>query len=286
MISHTNRRTPALIIWGIAMMAIILLAGSLSPLDLYSTKRLQPEFISRPADDSNAEPKVNYLLIIFMVLSAMIILLAILSIIYLMFSPKTRQEVLFQVFCLLLYCLLFSLIIRNQLYISEHPIVTLPYLALQEGGTQWITFNPNPSIYLVWAVNLGLALLVVLILSRIAKSILRRRRNGALHQVAKEAHVTLKELHAGADLGSTVLDCYKKMINAVSRERDITRPQDMTPREFVSFLVKGGLPEPPIKQLTLLFERVHYGAKIADAESDRKAVESLEAIVAFCRRTS
>lgn len=128
--------------------------------------------------------------------------------------------------------------------------------------------------------------MVVIISSRVAKSILSRRRRGALHQVAKEAQTALNELHAGVDLGSTVLDCYQKMVIALSRDRDITRPQDMTPREFASYLVKAGLPEPPLQQLTLLFERVRYGAKITDAASNRKAVESLEAIVGFCRRSA
>jgi hypothetical protein len=283
--SHTNRRKLALIIWGIAMVAIILLAGNLSPLDLNSTKRLQPEFAPSTADDSVKGTWYNYTLIAFTVLSAIIILLALLSVIYLLFSPETRQEVLAQVFCLLLFCLLFSLVIRNQLYIPENWIATLPSLALPGGEVQRVTFNPNPSIYLVWAVNIGLALLVVWIFFRVAKSILSRRRRGALHQVAKEAQTALNELHAGIDLGSTVLDCYQKMVIALSRDRDITRPQDMTPREFVSYLVRSGLPESPIQQLTLLFEHVRYGAKIADTESDRKAVESLEAIVAFCRKS-
>ena len=75
------------------------------------------------------------------------------------------------------------------------------------------------------------------------------------------------------------------MVTVLSRDRDIKRPKEMTPREFASYLVKSGLPEPPIQQLTHLFERVRYGAKITDTESDRKAVESLEAIIAFCRKS-
>jgi len=281
--SHLNQKTRALVAWGVAMVAIILLANSISSLDFNSGKRFRPVLISDTTSDANADTKINYLLIAIKVLSALLILLAISSILYLLFTRKTRLKVIFHGFCLVLYCLLFSLLIRIQLDMLAESTATFPYLVFQEGEVQRITFNPNPSAYLVWAVNLGLALLGVLIFSRLVSNFLRRRRNGALLQLAKEAQTTLQELRSGADLGSTVLDCYQNMINAVSRERGLSRPQDMTPHEFVSFLVQAGLPEPPIKQLTLLFERVRYGAKIADAESDQMAVESLEAIVAFCR---
>jgi len=80
----------------------------------------------------------------------------------------------------------------------------------------------------------------------------------------------------------TVLRCYFQMSRVVSRERSLTRGKAMTPREFEECLAEAGLPGPPVRRLTRLFERVRYGAhQVAQAE-EMEALDCLAEVIDAC----
>jgi hypothetical protein len=57
----------------------------------------------------------------------------------------------------------------------------------------------------------------------------------------------------------------------------------MTAREFERLLEARGVPRPPVHQLTQLFEAARYGRRPPGADDERRARESLTAIVQYSR---
>jgi hypothetical protein len=96
--------------------------------------------------------------------------------------------------------------------------------------------------------------------------------------------VAIADLQSGSDLKDTVLRCYVRMSQVLSEQRGITRPLDMTPREFEQQLAAVGLRDEHIGQLTRLFERVRYGARPAGEREEREALACLTAIAHMYRR--
>ena len=107
-----------------------------------------------------------------------------------------------------------------------------------------------------------------------------------LERLAVEAQQALADLQSGGDLKNTVLRCYREMSRILSEERGITRPRDMTPREFEQRLAAVGLRDEHLRRLTRLFERVRYGARQAGEHEEREAVACLGAIARTYGRTS
>jgi len=109
------------------------------------------------------------------------------------------------------------------------------------------------------------------------------RPTSPLQELGDQAQGAIEALEAGADLKDTILRCYLEMAHTVSRARGIERGAAMTPREFEHQLAKAGLPRPPVRRLTRLFEQVRYGATPAGPAEEQDAVACLASIAQACQ---
>lgn len=124
---------------------------------------------------------------------------------------------------------------------------------------------------------LGAATLAALLLKRPAS---RTQARDALAQSAEDA---LRDLAAGRDFASVIVECYQRMNAIIRAERDLQRSREMTAREFQEALTQHGLPPGPVHGLTLLFERARYGAEqMSEADVDASR-ECLRQVVQHCR---
>ena len=98
-------------------------------------------------------------------------------------------------------------------------------------------------------------------------------------KLARSAQTALRRIDAGQNLRDVVLRCYHEMTQVVAEKRNLTRPEHMTPHEFVYSLEGVGLPAEQVHRLTDLFETVRYGHKTPGAPERAEAVACLNAIV-------
>ena len=140
-----------------------------------------------------------------------------------------------------------------------------------------------------WAddfVHVGATTLAVLgALAAIAWIFWSRRQAATtpLEELAREAERAIGALEAGANINDTIMRCYFQMSHILQQQRDIVRPEAMTPREFERGLRGAGLPQEPVARLTRLFEKVRYGAGVPDEDEERQAASCLAAVVEACR---
>jgi hypothetical protein len=80
-----------------------------------------------------------------------------------------------------------------------------------------------------------------------------------------------------------VIRCYVEMSQTLQAEDGIRRGQAMTTYEFGQELLAKGFPAQPVEQLTELFEQVRYGHQQPGETEKRIAIESLGAIIEFCK---
>jgi hypothetical protein len=98
-------------------------------------------------------------------------------------------------------------------------------------------------------------------------------------KVARSAQTALRRIDAGQNLRDVVLRCYLEMTQAVAEKRHLTRPEHVTPHEFIYSLEGIGLPTEQVRRLTALFESVRYGHKTPGAQERAEAVACLNEIV-------
>jgi len=122
-----------------------------------------------------------------------------------------------------------------------------------------------------------LGMVAVWLMWRFRQRLLNRKP--PLTIIADEVESALKDLRAGANLKDTVMRCYYDMSRALGKGLGLVRQKGMTPREFEQLLSDSGLPNPSIKQLTRLFERVRYGGFAASDKDKDEAISCLESIV-------
>jgi hypothetical protein len=137
-----------------------------------------------------------------------------------------------------------------------------------------------PSL-LLWLVGIGLLAICVLV----GAWILKPSRPGPIDMVELEAEKAWQALRTGADLKDVIFRCYRQMSRALEQEKGIERKDFMTTGEFETLLKTAGLPYDPIHQLTLLFEAVRYGNWQPNSKDEQKAVQCLESIISYSRET-
>jgi hypothetical protein len=111
----------------------------------------------------------------------------------------------------------------------------------------------------------------------------RKKEDTPYDELAEIAQSTLDDLEAGKDWGEAVLNCYSRMNKAVEGQRGIRRRGSLTPSEFVAVLERARLPGDALRKLTILFERVRYGAKRSSQKDIDEAVACLTEIIAACQ---
>ncbi len=141
--------------------------------------------------------------------------------------------------------------------------------------------GPVPS-GLMWVVWVVLAVLLLLLVAWLVVWALRWRR-GSVDSLALEAERALHALKLNQDFKNVILQCYWQMSQALRTEQGIVLEETMTAREFESLAEARGIPHTPVHQLTQLFEIVRYGFRQPGPDEERRAIESLQAIVKYSR---
>jgi hypothetical protein len=104
-----------------------------------------------------------------------------------------------------------------------------------------------------------------------------------LEDLAAEAQAALDSLQSGDSFQNVIIRCYVEMGRILSETRQIKREEAMTPREFEELLIRLGLPAAAVADLTRLFEAARYGQSEVSPAEQKRAVASLEAIIAACQ---
>ena len=279
-----------------AIAAMLLLTSGLSELSLLPGQGLPAairESSTQADSDSRPIPGVELLFSAFRALFGLSVLFFPAAIIYVLVSPSARKRVLRDLGLALTIMLLYQYVGPHLAKIFQQ---NLPEMGSGRGLNRVdpsafsTDFIANPPTWLVWGASLLIAMaLIGLPLGLVAYLRWRSRQQasplGHVKELAIEAQNAIDSLAAGADLKNVVTRCYARMSQVLGEKRGIHRRATMTPREFERRLRRAGLPNQPIHQLTELFERVRYGAKDTGPEEERRALESLRAIVQSCEAT-
>jgi hypothetical protein len=276
-----------LVLAGVGVVALILLAGGLSQVEL-----LPGHPLPRRAQSENplnlfagAMPGSNLVGFLLVAMYLFALLLLPFAIVYFILSPDARRRVLRRLALLLWVLALYVLMrVRPDLFraLQLNPVELAPPATVNGPGVEF-ALNPPPWSALV--VTIGLAVAIAAGLVAVGWFVWRRRHRpqGPLEQLAEQAREALDALRAGADLRDTVMRCYFEMNRALSQERGLRRDEAMTPREFEQELKQAGLPQMQVEELTRLFELVRYGARTPGEQEERQALACLAAVVEACR---
>ncbi|MBN1955154.1 MAG: DUF4129 domain-containing protein [Anaerolineae bacterium] len=285
----------AVLLSALAIVAVVLLAASLANLELLPGSTA-PRIRETPDFEGGAPPFLRDQLIsaIFVVLGILTVLFVAFFIFYLIFVADTKKRLLITLGLLIWFLILYLVshatsrpLEQAQATPGTPPAATpapVPPLS-SEADMAGIELDVHPPAWLVWLGAVALALIAVGLLAGIAWIFWSRARDaaGPLEELAREAERALAALEAGADVHDTIVRCYLQMNHVLQKQRGISRPEAMTPREFERGLRTAGLPPEPVASLTRLFEKVRYGARTPDEGEERQAITSLEAIIKACR---
>lgn len=297
-ITHVKKQDPRVKVFisvGIAVLALLMLAGSLNNLVLspgvyVSMPEMAPDLTSSELGEGS-----NFLLAIFRVIIIISWVFFPFFIIYLIINKEARKKFIRDMMMLVPLFLLFFWLSRTNL-----PERAAEELNLEAGGADQLPmaemtpgaplpeFTAPPNwVTTAAAIFLGVALTLIMI--GIAVALWRRSqaaKNTPLMKVQREAQNAINAIEAGGDVRGVIIRCYLQMVQAVSESRNLYRGADMTPHEFEEFLLKHGIPSGPVHNLTQLFEQVRYGAATPGRQEERMAITSLSAIVSAVQRMS
>jgi len=276
-----SKKTWLLFILVSVSVATILVAASLSSLELRAGRE-RPVAMERLEPETGAVLSPNPLMRVFIRIILLITgILIPLSILYHLRSSQGRRRMLILFIIVLSFLLLMNYIPWSKFQRQALKLNMLTPLGdKSQLPPQGDIAIPKPPWWLVFIVSLGLSALILgggLYLWRRF-----RRRSSPLELVAKEARKTIDELRSGADLKEGVIRCYFEMNKVLREQRGLKRQQTMTTREFENYLNEIGLPDPHIRRLTRLFEKVRYGAKNLTTVEESEAIACLSAIARAC----
>ena len=278
----------------IAVLSLILLAGSLNALELSPGQEFRFEEAAETVYEQNVpEGWTGSLLVLFRIILILGWVLIPLYLILLIFSKEARKRFLRDMTMMLpilvmLYMLNTSQVARNM---AENLELNFEEMEMAEiegpGDLAPPEFTPPPD----WVTTLAIVIIALVAAAIVAGAIYivwkrsRERTYEPIHRVEKEARAALDAIETGGDLREAIIRCYVQMIEALKEYRGIYRDRDMTAHEFELFLTKRGLPREPIHQLTQLFEQVRYGAQAPGRREENQAISSLSAIISACQKT-
>jgi hypothetical protein len=291
---NKRRVTLQFIIIGLSLGAVLLLAGGLPNLrfqpgedlhiyewimaNLNSDKSAEYPEIGEGPVGSNFWSRLSDGTQEFIVIAFWLIL--IFSILYAIISPQFRRELVRMFVMLLFFALLIPYIAKRMVH---EPVPN--EVEMQPGDIDFGDVNfPQPPPFIQqppeWFLILAKALILVLILGGIYL-IWRRLHPKPDPQAVVVKHIkqALSNLESGSEFKDVVIACYAKMCRELQRTQGIGRHKAMTPREFENYLTNSGITSANIRQLTLLFEGVRYGARPTDKNTEHKAKQSLQAIL-------
>jgi hypothetical protein len=273
----------ALLLLSAALISVILLAASLSNLQLHPGSPFPGGGNSGDsANPAAASPSLKSYS--FPILQGILALIFLILVIYvpirmmaLVNVKVILRLVLAMVILLVLIFLLPHLDLGQPAYIPSEPsgISTPPSFDYP------VTPLGRPPQALIWLVIIGIGLGLSVFIFTLVKGWLRPPPVEA--ELLQDAEAAVNDLKAGADLKNVIIRCYLQMTRSLQEERGIERNYAMTVREFETRLNSLGFPAAPVHQLTSLFEKLRYGEQAMDANDEQVAVESLSQIIQFCR---
>ncbi len=133
---------------------------------------------------------------------------------------------------------------------------------------------------LIWCVALGLAGIVLFLGTRMIAA----SRRPVPRSWEREVEDARQALLDGQDLGQVIIRCYLRMGQALQQDRQIERDAFMTTGEFEVLLSAKGVPRDPVHQLTGLFDAVRYGRREPASGEEKRAIQCLDAILAYSRQ--
>lgn len=279
----------ALLFLGLAIAAMLLLSISLPGLKFQPG---QPISFGTPPPAVSGLPQVGgsdfYVWLLKGLLALGIILLPIYILISL-FSPEGRRRLLVQLagFFLLIAAFWFLSNRSNPApQISPASTAGLPSQPVLTPPPPLPPFVARSSTGAEWGIMLGLAALIAIAVLLIYRTYWQREIHtpaGPLDRLAREAQGAVNALAAGEDIRDVVLRSYYQMSRVLDEERGIRREVAMTPHEFLHTLTSKGIPNEPVRELTLLFEEVRYGSRRPGKPEEQRAIASLQAIINYCK---
>jgi hypothetical protein len=279
-----NKRK-ALILLGLVMISTMIIAASLSQLDL-KPGMPPPKFENNQVVIPTVEKvpsetiSINKLIIGFLIL---ISAGAILYGIYIFIKGAKWKDLtdylkpMFVISLVIISILYFILFLPKSV---KPDILELPGPTAETPITAPLGSVPQG---LIWLVGLGLLITSILIGTWIFVS--ASKKTTPIDQIRIDAENARQELRTGLGLKDVILRCYRQMSLALENQQGIERKDYMTTREFEKLSESLGVPTVPIHQLTQLFEAVRYGNWQPNTVDEDQAINCLEAIELYCRQT-
>jgi hypothetical protein len=280
----TRTRQIALLLFAAALVAVLLLAASLSDVQLQAGGAFPcasgnggaPSAVTGASDSGSSGSVV--------VIEAV---LGVLVLVFLVYLPArlagllNLRNVLRLVGGLVLLVALLGLLPRVLPGAELPPPQEAPSAATPPSFAYPVSPLGQPPAGFRWLTAAGLVaggvLLVVLILRRPQKA---QAPADALRQEAEKA---LGELQAGGDFQNVIIRSYLQMMELLRAEQKLERRQSMTPREFEDWLESRGIPAQPLQRLTRLFETVRYGNERLTSQDEQAGRDCLVQITQYCR---
>jgi len=239
-------------------------------------------------------PSENIIEVDIFVLIRITVVISIFALLFLLiFVPSSRKMILRNTIFIIIWCIIvyLSFITETEEVIEESestpiPVATSPVEiklpeVLNSPLPEKFETPPNWTVYLVGFIVFLLILLIIYLVYRRFRVI---QDDDEIDQIASEAEHALEEIKSGVDLHNAIIRCYYEMSNILSNERGLKRKGWMTPREFEARLIKAGIPNDPVKDLTRLFEVARYSNQLPDNFQEEQAVDCLTAIINYSKR--
>lgn len=207
-----------------------------------------------------------------------------LSILFLIFDPKSLKAVLKRVAAVSFWLLVMFMItravdriIQNFNRPSDEDVAATPP---EEFAVQ---FPDAAAVDMPWWTQWAASILFLLLaigafywIHKITQT--RKKPESSLEgDIAIEAGQAAAAIRQGGMLQEVILRCYQSMANVLAAKQRM--PQEaLTPREFERELHRAGIDDPHISKLSRLFERVRYGSYQAESEDEKEALSCLEGI--------
>jgi hypothetical protein len=280
-----NRKFWILIAAALTMVALFLLASSLSTVELLPGQRFPWGLFMGDAVEAPLYPPMeggDLLMTVFRI--AMLVSLPLILLYMLLTKDGRKRAVRLLLQLVLIFYLMSFLSERLNENLVENPEIGMSDSAPMEEMVLEAPpeFVPGDMQDLTTALSLGLAIVLTIVIVTTLYILWRRRRlaqDDTLTDLAREAQDALDDIQAGGNLRNAVIRCYAEMSRVISEKRNIQRGITMTSHEFVEQLVKAGLPQRPVHELTHLFEEARYGDRDPGPAEEQRAVACLSTIV-------
>jgi hypothetical protein len=278
MTDETKRK--AIIFLILAALITVLLAAALPQFELQKGVPLPAgSNQTKTADDDVLEPPL--LISLQTYLKSVIGLFLLIVTIYLAVKWR-RQMNLRDTVQILLVIAAASLILTSLLYAFSQVEISIIPTAVEilppEIPAVGMPLAPVPAslLWLVWVGLAGVILLLVIGMMRV-----RFQQKGGRDALVLEAEQALGALKAGQDFSNVIIHCYEQMSLVLKKEQGLTLENTMTAREFEALLEKRGVPNPPVRQLTQLFEIARYAEQAPGPAEEVRAIECLNSIARY-----